>query len=656
MNKWILISIITAALSIIFWSCSDDNNSNPENNAPSCTFISPSDSTVFGVGENITVKVDADDTDGYIYEIRFYLDDQPYSSDKDFPYTFTFSSTGLGMGKHTVKAETRDDNGSVNAKTLIFGIGPVAPVNLQLQQNNVHTFTLTWEYDSSGIDGFNIERKIDDGELIKISTTAENTYIDRFVSKESYGSVTYQVSAYTGIYSSSLLCGTSNIIFSLPSELSTVFKSPTEVELTWKDNSIGEEKFVIERKLESEEVYTKIGEVAGDDTGIKNWTDFDVVYDAVYDYRIYGIKGLNMSGYTENKYINIVPAPLNLSASIINSTSIKIFWNDNTSIENGFLIDRKIGTSGTWNINYAETGADISNWTDTGLITGTVYYYRLRAYFSSYISNYTNEVSAVPQVIPDRMVLVPPGSFFMGSTENEDEQPVHNVTITKSFYLGKYEVTQKEWSDIMGSNPATIFGTGDNYPVYHINWYSILKYCNLRSIAEGLTPCYTINSSIDPGDWGIVPTDYYESPWDEVKCNFNTNGYRLPTEAEWEYAARYNDDRLYPWGNENPSAGLCNYNSFLGETQEVGSYPAGNSKLELCDMGGNVWEWCWDGFDYYGTQSLTDPSGPDTPRELRVLRGGEWPFKEDALRCAYRNFFVPFVQSFSGFRVARSLD
>jgi len=318
--------------------------------------------------------------------------------------------------------------------------------------------------------------------------------------------------------------------------------------------------------------------------------------------------------------------PSNLTATVLSETSIKLDWSYSATNIDGFKIDRKVGAAGTWVTDYATVGANVKTYTNTGLTTGTTYYYRVRAHYLTYFSSYTSEVSEWTRL---EFIEIPTGSFSMGSTTGySDEQPVHTVNITRPFYLGKYEVTQNEWQTTMGSNPASGYGVGDNYPVYYVSWYAILVYCNKRSIAEGLTPCYTISGSTDPATWGAVPTSS-NATWNAVTCNFSAKGYRLPTEAEWEYAARYNDGRTYPWGETAPSGTLCNYNSNVGAATVVGSYPSGNSNLGLCDMAGNVWEWVWDWYATYLSTTQTDPSGPTTAQSYRVLRGWSWSSNYD---------------------------
>ncbi|MDD2332130.1 MAG: SUMF1/EgtB/PvdO family nonheme iron enzyme, partial [Candidatus Cloacimonetes bacterium] len=155
----------------------------------------------------------------------------------------------------------------------------------------------------------------------------------------------------------------------------------------------------------------------------------------------------------------------------------------------------------------------------------------LRDQSSKYAFNVSQTVSAPPIMVytvsaPANMVYVEGGSFQMGSNDGgSDEKPVHLVTMS-SFFIGKTEVTQKEWQEVMGSNPS--YSKGDNLPVENISWYDALVYCNKRSIKEGLMPAYSIGGNTNPSNWSSGT----------ISCDWNASGYRLPTEAEWEYAAR----------------------------------------------------------------------------------------------------------------------
>ena len=142
-----------------------------------------------------------------------------------------------------------------------------------------------------------------------------------------------------------------------------------------------------------------------------------------------------------------------------------------------------------------------------------------------YKDTVTDEGSKI--IVPEGFVLIPAGTFQMGSHGGYNEnKPVHEVTITKPFYMGKYEVTQAEYEKYCsygGSSPSSLYGDGDNYPAYYVSWYDALVYFNKRSMAEGLTPCYSISGSTDPSKWGTVPTST-DSTWDAVVCDWKANG------------------------------------------------------------------------------------------------------------------------------------
>lgn len=260
--------------------------------------------------------------------------------------------------------------------------------------------------------------------------------------------------------------------------------------------------------------------------------------------------------------------------------------------------------------------------------------------------------------IPDEFVYVNGGSFTMGNTlggGSTNELPLHEVTLS-SYLIGRYEVTQEKWQAVMGSNPASRYGVGSNYPVYYVSWYAILKYCNLRSMFEGLTPVYSIGGSTDPANWGAVPTSN-NATWNAATCDWSANGYRLPTEAEWEYAARGGSttpDYIYSGSNDINTVAWYSGNS--GSTTHPVGILAYNGLL-LYDMSGNVWEWCWDRYSAYGGEGQINPTGPLTGSS-RLLRGGGWYYYgATGCRVSYRDYYYPYHSSeYLGFRVCRAIN
>lgn len=232
---------------------------------------------------------------------------------------------------------------------------------------------------------------------------------------------------------------------------------------------------------------------------------------------------------------------------------------------------------------------------------------------------YCQESEEAPQ-ISEGFVLIEAGSFSMGTSDGlPAERPVHEITISRSFYMSKYEVTQKQWREVMGTNPVW-FKKGDNLPVVLVSWYDAVEYCNKLSEREGLKLCYSGST-------------------DNIQCDFSANGYRLPTEAEWEYAARGGKKSRgykYAGGDSAESIGWYSGNSG-GKMHEVGTKQP--NELGLYDMSGNVSEWCWDWYDYYyyASSPSTDPRGP-LDGSGRVFRSTSWQDNEIDLRVARRNY------------------
>lgn len=305
---------------------------------------------------------------------------------------------------------------------------------------------------------------------------------------------------------------------------------------------------------------------------------------------------------------------------------------------------------------------------------------------------------------PPVMIAVPAGTFTMGDDSSACGVNEREVTLTNGFHMGRTEVTNLEylqalqWAYNHGHVTAVTHGVFDNlddsrvrllimsldyceiqfdgagrfylrqspsslahaaypsgydpsdHPVKGVTWHGAARYCDWLSMMAGLPRTYEHS-----GDWACNSGYPYIAP-----------GYRLPTDAEWEYAVPWNDGRVYAWGSEQPDCSLANYRRSLNFycvrwTTPVGSLPAGASQLGLLDMAGNVWEWCNDWFQCeLGVDPVVDPAGPGTG-ESRVIRGGSWFYSGTGgvhLRGASRDGHEPGImiefRGGHGFRIARS--
>lgn len=271
----------------------------------------------------------------------------------------------------------------------------------------------------------------------------------------------------------------------------------------------------------------------------------------------------------------------------------------------------------------------------------------------------------VPRPSSVAFAWIPPGSFLMGSPMEElgrDPREIqHSVTLS-GFWLGRWPVTQGEWLQVMPGNPSSFRGT-ERLPVEGVTWYGAVAYCNRRSLKEGLRPCYTFaGSGTDPLRW---PSGWNQAAHARITCDWSADGYRLPTEAEWEYACRAGTTTATAFGatltsrqanfNGQEPYGTPERGPYLRRTTPVGSYPANAWGLQ--DMHGNISQWCWDWEGDYPQAPQTDPRGPQGPALRRMHRGGSWFSHGVDLRAAARFSDTPQFRLDmlpGGFRVARS--
>jgi formylglycine-generating enzyme required for sulfatase activity len=348
------------------------------------------------------------------------------------------------------------------------------------------------------------------------------------------------------------------------------------------------------------------------------------------------------------------------------------------TINSGSTATMSVVASGTGPLNYqwyqgslgtttTPVGTNSANFTTPTLTTNTSYWVRV----SNVISSIDSGLATITVTLTG-FALIPSGSFTMGRTSGDTDSDAPPVTVNVSaFYMGKFEVTKAEWDEVRtwgSSNGFTDMETGSgrdiNHPVQTVTWWDAIKWCNARSQKEGLTPCYTVNGSVMKT--GTTAPD----------VNWTANGYRLPTEAEWEKAARGGvSGKRFPWGTDTISHSQANYYASTNYsydssssvnyyhptysvggmpfTSPVGSFAANGYGLH--DMAGNVWEMCWD---WYGASTYvnnaTDPLGAASGT-YRVYRGGSWYSYANSSRAANRFSLAPSSSSDNrGFRVARS--
>lgn len=247
-----------------------------------------------------------------------------------------------------------------------------------------------------------------------------------------------------------------------------------------------------------------------------------------------------------------------------------------------------------------------TSWSDTKIVCKAPASLTAGSLYVTVNSIQSNKV-AYTIVAPLETVLIPSGSFKMGNTGTFSgmtlipEVPVHNVTISTGFYMSKYEITQALYTSVTGE--AQWAHPGPDFPADRISWYDAVAFCNKLSDRDGYKKCYTISGT-------------------NVSCDWSANGWRLPTEAEWEYACKAGTSTdFYSGNNESDLDQIAWYSGNSGDTTHVGGLKKPN-KFGVYDMEGNVFEWVWDWRGQYSGDE-TDPTGPSSG-SIKIIRGGSW--------------------------------
>lgn len=534
---------------------------------------------------------------------------QGLRSDGIIIYQFDVTNVKLVQGINTLAPVTMEKVGF-----------PAAPTSLNVTAASSSQINLVWVDNAKYESGYKIERKIGlDGSYALVGTATVNvtTYNDTALSGST--DYYYRVQATTN--------GIGDSAYSNEANVRTPVKTYS---ISGTITSGGSQLAGVTVTLTGGNSSTTTTNNAGNYSfsGVQDGGYTLTPGKAGYDFNPatlpVTVNGANLSAMSIAATANTVPtAPSGLNATATTASRISLAWMDNANNEGGYKIERAV--PGGAYVQIGTSAANTTSYTDTALSALTTYYYRVRATNDLGDSGYTAEVNATTPnaatLVSPELVTVKGGTYTMGDTfggGEEHELPIHQVTV-RDFRIGKYEVTQGEWLAVMGNNPSSFKTCGADCPVENVSWNDIKIFIATLNQLSG-------------------------------------KSYRLPTEAEWEYAARSGgEEELYSGGGEIGDVAWYAANS-ANTTHPLG-LKRGNG-LGIHDMSGNVAEWVndWYGSTYYRSSPPTDPTGP-TSGSYRVVRGGYW--KGDAVkeRTTHRTpVALDFRGYVLGFRLAVSVQ
>ena len=482
----------------------------------------------------------------------------------------------------------------------------LTPANLSATTTPT-SIQLNWSDNSVIEDGFKIER--DDGTgFVEIADLGTNftSYTDESIEYDIL--YTYRVASYVGTTQSdytSVVTVLSPLVLT-PANLSAT-TTPTSIQLNWSDNSIIEDGFKIER-----DDGTGFVEIADLGTNFTSYTDESLEYNILYTYRIAAYEGVTQSEYTSLVSVNspLILTPSNLASNVA-GTQVELSWIDNSSIEDGFKIFRN---NGSGYIEIADLGSDTTEYTDYGLNYGVTYAYQVLAYVGTDESEYTNEVSVTVGIFSTQWETITAATYTIGEPGSTSE---HVVGV--DYEIMRYEVTNAQYASFLEA--ALIAGeitvtSGDGFYMGGNLLYNLAM--NTAKIA------YDGSSIIVSEGFEFYPVT--EVTWYGADEYASYYGWSLPSEQEWEIAARGDSETDYPWGNGDPNCDLANYFGCNDGLIEVGQ-TSGVSPFGVYDMVGNAWEW---------TSSFYDGAN-----DTYVFRGGSWSEYTDNLKVWFRTEGLP---------------